>query len=150
MRPKPPPNLLQPTGWNFTVARLKQLAQLKSLNITVVSLSIQPFLLAKLKQPARTQPSFVPASSGKREQSNPTRQLNNISLFIKFCLPGRKEDISVPEDWLVMLLCLESQLWSRSSVTPTCWTAGGAPPWCSLYSVGSLGKKIPSSWSLLP
>merc|ERR1719318_2106841 len=74
------------------VARLKQLAQLKSLTTTVVSLTVQPFILSRLKQPLRTtRPSFVPASSGKREPGSLARQ-QNISLFIKFSLPGRKEN----------------------------------------------------------
>merc|ERR1719318_2250175 len=74
------------------VARLKQLAQLKSLTTTVVSLTVQPFILSRLKQPLRTtRPSFVPGSSGKREPGSLARQ-QNISLFIKFSLPGKKEN----------------------------------------------------------
>jgi len=83
--------LHQPTGWNLPVARLKQLAQLKSLTTTVVSLNIQPFLLSRLKQPTRARPSFVPASNGKKDQGNTARH-TNISLFIKFSLPGKTEN----------------------------------------------------------
>jgi len=88
------PLLSRPTGWNLPVSRLKQLAQVKSFTTTVLSLTVQPALLVKLKQPSRSRPSFVPssASSSRREQGSQARQQhNNIALFIKFSLPNRKE-----------------------------------------------------------
>jgi len=75
------------------VTRLKELAQLKSLTVTVISVSLQPFIMCRLKQPQRNRRNFIAASNGKKEASQQTKQhSNSISIFVKFSLPGRKEN----------------------------------------------------------
>ena len=84
-----PPSLpaaAAPVPWNLSVSRLKQLAKVRSLTTTVLSVTVDKELLARLRRPAANKPSFT--TGGQRACSG---RPPSLAFFVKFRLPGGQE-----------------------------------------------------------
>jgi len=85
--PSLPAAAAAPVPWNLSVARLKQLARVRSLTTTVLSVTVDKDLLTRLRRPAANKPTFT--VGGQRASSG--GRLPSLAFFVKFRLPGGQE-----------------------------------------------------------
>lgn len=79
-----------PIPWNLSVSRLKQLACVRTLTTTVLSITLDSSLLARLRRPQNQKRGFVAGRLAKSSTSAVSRQ-QSLAFFVRFGLPGGKE-----------------------------------------------------------
>ena len=79
-----------PIPWNLSVSRLKQLACVRTLTTTVLSITLDSSLLARLRRPPNQKRGFVAGRLAHSSTSATSRQ-QSLAFFVKFGLPGGKE-----------------------------------------------------------
>ena len=89
--PAPTPTVpAPPIPWNLSVSRLKQLACVRTLTTTVLSVTLDSSLLARLRRPQIQKRGFVAGKLTTSTTSAMSRQ-QSLAFFVKFGLPGSKE-----------------------------------------------------------
>jgi len=79
-----------PIPWNLSVSRLKQLACVRTLTTTVLSITLDSSLLARLRRPQNQKKGFVAGRMASSSTSAMSRQ-QSLAFFVRFGLPGGKE-----------------------------------------------------------
>lgn len=79
-----------PIPWNLSVSRLKQLACVRTLATTVLSITLDSTLLARLRRPQNQKKGFVAGRLAHSSTSAMSRQ-QSLAFFVRFGLPGGKE-----------------------------------------------------------
>ena len=79
-----------PIPWNLSVSRLKQLACVRTLTTTVLFISLDSSLLARLRRPQNQKKGFVAGRLANSSTSAISRQ-QSPAFFVRFGLPGGKE-----------------------------------------------------------